>query len=86
VVSPRLSVGAESGARGRFDEQTAAAGDDADSPRATVHFAGPTLLLQGKKAWISAGAYARLDRLADGAATGDPFGKLWIRTIVGIDL
>ena len=85
-VSPRLSVGAEYWARGRFDEQTAAAGEDSDSPRATVHFAGPTLLLQGKKAWIAAGAYARLDRLGDGAATGDPFGKLWIRTIVGIDL
>ncbi len=26
------------------------------------------------------------EKLATGAVAGDPFGKLWIRTIVGVDL
>ena len=62
------------------------AGHDIPIVSAANFSVGLTLLLQGKKAWIAVGAYARLDRLADGAATGDPFGKLWIRTLVGIDL
>jgi len=87
-ISPRISLGAEYWVRGRFDKQRAMTdtGETSDSPRAAAHYAGPTLLLQANKAWISIGAYARLDQLGGGVAVGDPFGKLWIRTIVGIDL
>jgi hypothetical protein len=87
-VSPRLSLGAEYWARGRFDsgDEAGADGEATDSPTSTAHYAGPTVLLQAKKIWIAVGAYARLDRLATRAAIGDPYGKLWIRTIVGIDL
>ncbi|HWO17170.1 MAG TPA: hypothetical protein VNO30_00280 [Kofleriaceae bacterium] len=89
-ISPRLSLGAEYWVRGRFDKDAAAAPADmdetSDTPRAAAHYAGPTLLLQSKKIWVSVGAYARLDRLASGVAVGDPYGKVWIRTVLGIDL
>jgi len=87
-VSPRLSFGAEYWVRGRFDDRSAdeVMAETTDVPTGTVHYAGPTLLLQAKKAWISVGAYARLDHLGDSLATGDPYGKLWFRTLVGIDL
>jgi len=86
-LSPRLSLGAEYWVRGRFDKDDAMeAGDAADAPRAAAHYAGPTLLLQSQKIWLSVGAYARLDRLGSGVAVDDPYGKLWVRTIVGIDL
>jgi hypothetical protein len=89
-ISPRLSVGAEYWARGRFDSGgsggSSDGGDAADTPTSAVHYAGPTLLLQAKKAWLSVGAYARLDQLGTGVRVGDPYGKLWVRTMVGIDL
>jgi hypothetical protein len=87
-VSPRISLGAEYWVRGRFDKQRATTdtGETSDSPRAAAHYAGPTLLLQAKQAWISVGAYARLDQLGSGVAVGDPFGKVWIRAVLGLDL
>ena len=87
-LSPRLSLGAEYWARGRFDSDRGPTDMDgeADATTTAVHYAGPTLLLQSKKAWIAVGAYARLDQLGTGVAMGDPFGKLWVRTLLGIDL
>jgi hypothetical protein len=90
-LSPRLSLGAEYWVRGRFDSDrgpTDLADMDGmtDATTATVHYAGPTLLLQARKIWLSVGAYARLDRLGAGVSVGDPFGKVWIRTLLGIDL
>jgi hypothetical protein len=88
-ISPRLSVGAEYWTRGRFDSSSAGTTDmtdTADAPSGTVHYAGPSVLLQAKKAWLAVGAYARLDKLGGSLAAGDPYGKVWIRTMVGIDL
>ncbi len=88
VVSPRLSLGAEYWVRGRFDADrgpTDKGGAD-DATTSTVHYAGPTLLLQAERIWLAVGAYARLDRLGTGVSVGDPFGKVWIRTLLGIDL
>ena len=85
--SPRLSIGAEYWLRGRFDAARGPAmGEAADAPASAAHYAGPTLLLQASKLWLAVGAYARLDRLGAGTAVGDPYGKLWVRTIVGLDL
>lgn len=90
-LSPKLTIGAEYWVRGRFDKATAPAtpamdGALDDSPTATVHYAGPTVMLQGTKGFISVGVYARLDNLGSGVAVGDSFGKLWIRALIGIDL
>jgi hypothetical protein len=87
-LSPRVSIGAEYWVRGRFDKT----GDATDmsgaseSPTRAVHYAGPTLLLQAKQAWLSVGAYARLDALGGGVRIDDAFGKVWVRTMLGIDL
>ena len=59
---------------------------ESETPAGAVHYAGPTLLFQAKQAWLSVGAYARLDALGAGISVGDPFGKVWIRTMLGIDL
>jgi hypothetical protein len=87
-LSPRLSLGAEYWVRGRFDSDRGPTDMDGstDATTATVHYAGPTLLLQAKKIWISVGAYARLDQLGSGGSVGDPYGKVWVRTVLGIDL
>jgi hypothetical protein len=84
-VSPSLILGLEYWARGRFDEAKAAArAATSDSPDGARHFLGPTVLLQSGEAWWSTGVYARLDNLGDPFQPEDPYGKMWIRTIVGL--
>ena len=87
-VSPRLSLGLEYWARGRFDRGMDVNDLDGTSEAATstVHYVGPTALVQKGKIFVSAGAYLRAEKLATAAVAGDPFGKLWIRMIVGVDL
>jgi hypothetical protein len=52
------------------------------------HFLGPTAILQFGKIWWSTGAYVHVNKVHTPApamsAEGDPFGPLWVRTIVGI--
>jgi hypothetical protein len=83
--SPNFMLGLEYWARGRFDESEAAAGaTTSDSPTGARHFLGPTVLLQSGEAWWSTGFYARLDNLGEALQPEDPYGKVWIRTKVGL--
>lgn len=84
-LSPRFMLGLEYWARGRFDDASGAAGEAAvDGPSGARHYLGPTFLLASGEAWWSTGVYARLDHLGDAAEVEDPYGKVWIRTIVGM--
>lgn len=92
-LSPSFMLGLEYWMRGRFDADDSAAagspdsgssGSSGDSPSGARHYAGPTFLLQSGEAWWSTGVYARLDHLGESALAEDPYGKLWIRTIVGL--
>jgi hypothetical protein len=50
------------------------------------HYLGPTLILQFGKIWWSNGFYFRLNGLTTPAiGSGDPYGAVWARTIVGIN-
>jgi len=82
-LSPNLMLGLEYWARGRFNQ---AEGDQetSDSPSGARHYLGPTVLLQSGEAWWSTGVYARLDHLGESAQAEDPYGKVWIRTMVGL--
>lgn len=81
--SPNLMLGLEYWARGRFNK-AAAAESNSDTPVAARHYLGPTLLLQSGEAWWSTGVYARLDNFAEAARAEDPYGKVWVRTMVGL--
>jgi hypothetical protein len=84
-LSPHATVGLEYWARGRFDASaTPSAGDEADTGATTRHYLGPTVMLAKGEHWLSVGAYVRLD--ASEIAVGDPFGRLWVRVIVGLGL
>jgi hypothetical protein len=83
-VSPKLFVGAEYWTRGRFDRSSTT--DSTDAPTSGRHYAGPTLLYQTGNVFLSLGVYARLDAIADKAVVDDPYGKVWIRSIVGLEL
>jgi hypothetical protein len=83
--SPNFMLGLEYWARGRFDDASAVASDaGTDSPSGARHYLGPTVLLQSGEAWWSTGVYARLDHFSEDAVAGDPYGKVWIRTMVGM--
>lgn len=87
-VSSHVTVGAEYWVRGRFDEEQS----DPDVEIGGVptkgphHYLGPTLLFQRDEVFIAFGAYSRLDGLGESAVVGDPWGKYWFRTLIGIHL
>lgn len=85
-LSPRAIIGAEYWSRGRFDSATASESASGDAPTRARHYLGPTFLYQRKKVAFSLGVYARLDGLGDSAVVNDPYGKLWVRAIVALDL
>jgi hypothetical protein len=83
--SPSFMLGLEYWARGRFDDAASATGDAAaDIPSGARHYLGPTFLLQSGEAWWSTGVYARLDHFSEDAVADDPYGKVWIRTMLGL--
>ena len=86
-LSPNFMLGLEYWARGRFNEPKTPASPDtanSDSPTGTRHFLGPAVLLQSGEAWWSTGVYARLDHFGEALKAEDPYGKVWIRTMVGL--
>jgi hypothetical protein len=83
-ASPRVSPGIEYWVRGTFgEEEPVPAGTLKETPH---HYLGPTLLLQMGETFLSLGAYARLDDFGKAQAPGDPWGKLWLRALVGVGL
>jgi hypothetical protein len=88
-LHPAVQVGAEYWVRGRFDDATASESadyGDSSAPDGAHHYAGPTLLLQGGEHWLAVGAYVRLDGLGKATAVDDPYGRFWVRAIVGIGM
>lgn len=74
-LSPRYIIGAEYWTRGEFAEAEEA-----------VHYAGPSFLFQRDKLTFSLGLYARLDALGKSAVVDDPYGKMYARAIVSVDM
>lgn len=88
-VSPSFFVGLEYWVRGRFGEtetETDATSGDGESSSGPHHYAGPTLMLQSKAGFASLGSYVRWDDVGKGAEPGDPWGKVWVRVLFGVDL
>ena len=87
-VRPSFFVGLEYWLRGHFgssddpDEEAPATASDA-GPH---HYAGPTFMLQNQQGFASLGAYLRWDKIGQAAVVDDPWGKLWIRVLFGLDL
>jgi hypothetical protein len=50
------------------------------------HYAGPTLMLQSQAGFASLGTYLRWDDLGEAARPDDPWGKVWVRVLFGLDL
>lgn len=87
-VVPSFFVGLEYWARGRFDEAPAGAEGEGDGAPSSGphHYGGPTLMVQSEQGFASLGTYLRWDDLGQSAQPDDPWGKVWIRVLFGVDL
>ena len=47
-------------------------------------FVGPAFLANFGRLWWSTGAYLRVTDLDRASALGDEFGRVWVRTIIGL--
>ncbi|GAC1393639.1 MAG: hypothetical protein NVSMB47_01290 [Polyangiales bacterium] len=88
---PKLHVGVEYWARGRFGHHhdladAGTAQEVSDFNAATHQFLGPTISLQLGRLWWSVAPYFRLDHTSRSAEVGDQFGKVWVRSVIGLDL
>lgn len=84
-ISPNFMLGLEYWAHGRFNKAAALTGqDDAGTAGGARQYLGPAFMLQSGEAWWSVGAYARLDHFSQSAVAEDPYGKVWIRSMVGM--
>lgn len=81
-ITPAVHLGVEYWMHGEFGGG-APAGAFNPAPH---HYAGPALLLLFNRFWWNIGPSIRLDALDRPTQLGDQFGRLWVRTIVGIDL
>jgi len=55
-----------------------------DIPVEQVHFFGPTFLIQTKHLWWSNGLYFRMNDLGESLRPGDAYGRIYVRSIIGL--
>lgn len=88
-VLTRLYLGVEYWARGKFGSSVAptTGNPDVDSFNAsTHHWIGPAISLQLGRFWWSIAPYVRLDHTSRAAMVGDEVGKVWVRSVLGLEL
>jgi hypothetical protein len=83
-LSPVYHVGLEGFVRGEYPRNPAPASRTFGlGPHAYV---GPTVLIAYEKAWWAVGVYARLSAAEHDLVPGEPYGRIWLRSVVGFDL
>ena len=80
-LSPRFHIGLESWMRAEFE-------DDEEGPkvfnRGPHIFAGPAFMMNLGPIWWATGVYLRATDWDRSVQVGDNFGRVWIRSVVGI--
>ncbi len=83
-IGPKLQVGIEAWLRGEYPQNPKpAARGFGLGPHV---YAGPTLLVNFGKLWWAVGVYGRLTETDHDLAPGEPYGRVWMRSIIGYDL
>ena len=89
-ITERVFLGIEYWARGRLHHDAEGSSPEElaidDFNFSTHHYLGPALSLQFGRLWWSLAPYYRLDHAKRSAEVGDQYGKLWVRSVIGLDL
>ncbi len=82
-ITPAVHLGAEGWMRAEFSDRAPSPLPFALRPAVYV---GPAMLFNFGKLWWSTGLYARVTEVDYTMQAGDPYGPIWMRTIVGLNL
>ena len=82
-ITPAVHVGAEGWMRVEFPNPVVHPREFGSGPAGYV---GPTFMLDFGKAWWSFGVYARVTDVGYSLKPGDPFGAVWGRSVIGLNL
>jgi hypothetical protein len=83
-ITPRYHVGLDGFLRAEYPQNPA---PDARTFGLGPHvYVGPAVLLAFDKVWWSFGAYGRLTSTSHDLDPGEPYGRVWLRSVVGFDL
>jgi hypothetical protein len=82
-ITPSVHVGVEGWMRVEFPDPAASPRPYALGPAGYV---GPAVLFNFGKLWWSTGVYARVTEVNHDMQPGEPYGPVWIRTIIGLSL
>jgi hypothetical protein len=81
-LSPRFHLGLESWMRAEYED------DDDEGPRVFNRgphvFVGPAFMMNLGPIWWATGVYLRATDLDRSVQVGDNFGRVWIRSVVGL--
>jgi hypothetical protein len=83
-ITPRYHVGLDGFMRAEFPLNPAPAVRTFGLGPAV--YAGPAVLLAFDKVWWSFGLYGRMTGVGHDLEPGEPFGRIWLRSVVGFDL
>lgn len=83
-ISPSVHVGVDSWLRGEYPTNPAPTHRTFGlGPHAYI---GPAVMMAFKKVWWTAALYARVTDVDHVLQPGEPYGRVWFRTMVGYDL
>jgi hypothetical protein len=82
-ITPVVHAGVEGWLRVEFPNQAIHPRPYALGP---AEYVGPTFMVDFGKLWWSAGVYARVSDVDHSMQPGEPYGPVWARTIIGLNL
>jgi hypothetical protein len=83
-VTPRFHLGFESWLRGEYPTNPKPASRTFGlGPQA---YAGPALMYNFGKIWWALGVYTRVTDISHVVQPGEPYGRFWVRSLIGYDL
>lgn len=83
-ITPRFHLGIDSWLRGEYPTNPAPAKREFEL--GPEYYVGPAMMIAFDKVWWTVAAYARVTDTDHDLQPGEPFGKVWFRTMVGYDL
>jgi hypothetical protein len=83
-LSPRFSIGIDSWLRGEYPTNPSPA--TRTFGLGPEYYIGPAVMMSFPKVWWTVAAYGRVTDMDHKLTDGEPYGKVWFRTMIGYNL